>query len=137
MHPALAPQLPHAGVDERVAGPSLAPRQETFVRAAPADRAPVARLVLGACVAGEVQEHVREEVPPGELPAKLRVIDAVFQFARRQASEVQIGGEARGARLGDQVALGAVAAGVVGRECPHRGTRVMLASRLRFLDLLA
>ena len=34
--------------------------------------AAIAGLVLGARVGGEVQQHVRVEVPPAQLPAKRR-----------------------------------------------------------------
>ena len=72
VHPALATQLAHAGVDARVSRAALAPGVEALLGMAPADRPAVALLELRPRVGGKVPEHVGVEVAPAELAVKGR-----------------------------------------------------------------
>ena len=82
--------------------------------AAPGDRAAVALLELGARVAREVRQHVVVEVAPAELAAEgLRAPAARSRSSSsraRQAAEVQVRREARGAVAAERVVIVRVAA---------------------------
>ena len=102
VHPALAPQLAHAGVDQRVAGAPLHQASNGLLGVAPPDRAAVAVLELRARVAGEVEEDVVVEVAPAELAAKrlgpLAARQALLDLRGPRCS--RSAGRGRGARCG-------------------------------------
>ena len=100
VHPALAAQLAHGGVHERVAGAALAPGLEALLGVAPRDRAAVALLELRARVAREVAQHVVVEVAPAQLaPERLGSHAARAAAPRsRAARHSRSAGRARDAR---------------------------------------
>ena len=109
VHPALAAQLAHAR--RRRAGSRCGPRTTPRRRArrGSSGSPAVALLELRARVAREVQQHVVVEVAPAELAAK-RVgacapRQALLDLARRDAAEVQVGRQARGAVALERVAV--------------------------------
>ena len=140
VHPSLAAELAHAGVDERIPGASLGPGLEGSLGAAPADRAPVALLELRAGVAGKVQEHVMVEVARAELAAKrvgsLAARQPLLDLARREAAEVQVGGQARCPVLAERVAVRPRSCRPVARKRRSRSRAGALAARERLGDLL-
>ena len=68
MHPALAHQLTHAGVDDRVAGPPLLPRLEVRRAAHDGPRQPVVGRVIGKL---EVPEHLAMVAAVANLEARV------------------------------------------------------------------
>ena len=121
VHPAFLAQLPHAGVDERVAGHPFLPGREPVGVVEPAVTARPQVLDLRSRLR---VEDLRVEVPPAEL-AHERLAAALLRThgerARRDAAEVQVGREPRGRVGGDRVvAAGAVAVEV--RAQPGAGS---------------
>ena len=104
VHPALARELPHAGVDDREAG---APSFQA-ARAAGSSRQPRPRgRKSRARRLGARGEQLRVEVAPAELPhERLRALAApraLDQLERREAAEVQVRAEPRRAVGGEVV----------------------------------
>jgi hypothetical protein len=107
VHPPLASELAHPGVDEREAGAALAPGGEVLVRVVPVNRAPVPLSELVASVARVVEQQLAVEVAPAELaPKGLRASPArqpLLELAWRYAAEAQVGREPRGALAVERV----------------------------------
>jgi hypothetical protein len=136
-HPAGGLELAHRGVDERVAGAAGLPGLQRLVVVDPGERAHPG-MVLLAGVVGVVEEHVREEVAPRELPhERLRPRSAAPQrplldLAGGERAEVQMGGEPGGAVAREVVVVLGVrieAAGQPARQRPSRGRLARLGRR--------
>ncbi len=115
IHPS-SPQLPHPGVDERDAGPRLAPGVVAIVRGRRrAEREPVG---LGA-------EELEVEVAPRELADPLGLVRrADDRFERRQRAEVEVRAEPRAELVGArEPGLERAARVGLGRRRPARPRR--------------
>ncbi len=86
MHPALGEQLPHPGIDDRVAGATELPaRQPVLCVGAGVPLHPVHRRIdRSAGRVGVVEQHIRVELPPGQLSPKAR---RAFAAPIRQAGQ--------------------------------------------------
>ena len=141
VHPALAQELAHAGVDERVARAALLPGLERLLRVGPLDLA-VALLVLRARVPREVEQHVVVEVPPAELAVERgRALAAsagepLLDLSHRDAAQVQVRRQARGAVRAERVVVVGVGLDVAGEEGVEALARGCLPSRHGLGDLL-
>ena len=94
VHPAARDELPHAGVDDGIAGAALLPGREQLVVVVPVGLGPLD---------GTEELDVGVEVAPGELAAGRRRAsrDALLEAQRGEAAEVQVLAHPRGlARTG-------------------------------------
>ncbi len=100
----------------------------------------VALLELRPGVAREVEQHVLVEVAPAELPVEgvraLPTRQPLLDLPDRDAAEVQVGRQSRGAVLAHGVVIGGIAPDVVGQETREPLARRLLASGRRLLHLL-
>ena len=121
VHEALARELPHPRVDDRVARAALLPGREALgVVRASGGRAAGSRVVDDLGARGE---QLRVEVAPAELPHErlgaLAAAGALAQLERREAAEMEERAEPRGA-VGGEVVVQLV----VGRQRPRASQRV-------------
>ena len=141
MHETLARELAHAGVDDRIAGAALLPGRERAGVVAPAM---AARPEVGVRDLGARREQLRVEVAPAELAHErlgaLPAARALGQLERRQAAEVQVRTQPRGAVGGEivvQLVVGGEAACQPARhparpsDSPPRGSSDEVAPRTR------
>ncbi len=117
VHPPGRPQLPHPGIDDRVAGPPLRPRLE--LRAyrrrpdvAPRDRIQLLARILRAII-GELQDHILRIVAPADLAQEhidrsAHIGDAAPDSGRRHLAEMQMRAQPRTALDRRQVARAAI-----------------------------
>ena len=116
VHRPLGAELAHPGVHDRVAGPPFLPRRERVGVVAPAI---VTRTEVASCDPGIGIEQLMVEVAPAELAHERLAAGlggrAVRDLERRQASEVEVRGEARRPLDGEVVA----ACVVVGEAVAH------------------
>jgi hypothetical protein len=91
-HPPLALELAHAGVHEWKACAAVLPGLEGLLVVLPMKRPAVALLELIPRVLGVVQQHLMEEVAPGQ---RAGILHARLHLERRDAAEVEVGRQPR------------------------------------------
>ena len=91
--PALGEQLPHRGVDERVAGAAFLPRGDAVGVVAPD---PAARIHVAPLQFGRRREELGEEVAPAQLSEQRRRRRCALP---RQARRIRSAGALRAARV--------------------------------------
>ncbi len=133
VHPALARELPHAGVDDRHAGATLPPRCQPGRIVAPAE---AARAEVEARRVGALREQLRVEVAPRQLAhERLRALAAtraLDHLERGEAAEVQVRAEPRCA-VGCEIVVQAVVVRQTAREPRRQATPSLRLAAARHL----